>query len=283
MKNLYFLNYFFIGIFVLLMGACTSDDNNPSEPDFVPPSAINISWNLSTHGDWYENGDDFKVSIDVISDKSALKIDKFKMLIDGIVVDEVTYSSKMNFYSVLKDLIYGVHEVSLVAVVNAENYLETELEQYKFNINIVKQKPRFIFKARCYAILECIASNGESFRRTLTSGNSKDGVIKLERGSLLWVASNGEEPNFEVRYSFHVSLDDDKTICDEVRVVNEELHWLSPDNSPSNSYYEEWPNPFETSMFKEFYVYPKITIQGMHEGIKFEQTFFTTYKVQMTE
>ena len=84
MKNFYFLNYFFIGIFVLLMGACTSDDNDSSDPDFVPPSAINISWNLSTHGDWYENGEDFKVSMDVTSDKSSLKIEKFKMLIDSL-------------------------------------------------------------------------------------------------------------------------------------------------------------------------------------------------------
>lgn len=282
MKNFYFLNYFFIGIFVLLMGACTSDDNDSSDPDFVPPSAINISWNLSTHGDWYENGEDFKVSMDVTSDKSSLKIDKFKMLIDGNLVDEVAYSSQMDFFCVLQNLIHGVHEVSLVAVVNAENYLETELEQYKFNINVVKQKPKFIFTARCYANLECFASNGECYNQSLTSSDSKDGVIKLQRASLSWLASNGECPNFEVKYSFSVSLDDDKTICDELRVVNEELHWLSPENSPSNNYYEVWPNPFAPSMFKEFNVYPKITIQGTHEGINFEQTFFTTYKVQMT-
>lgn len=282
MKNFYFLNYFFIGIFVLLMGACTSDDNDSSDPDFVPPSAINISWNLSTHGDWYENGEDFKVSMDVTSDKSSLKIDKFKMLIDGNLVDEVAYSSQMDFFCVLQNLIHGVHEVSLVAVVNAENYLETELEQHKFNINVVKQKPKFIFTARCYAHLECFASNGECYNQSITSGDSKDGVIKLQRASLSWLASNGECPNFEVKYSFSVSLDDDKTICDELRVVNEELHWLSPENSPSNNYYEVWPNPFAPSMFKEFNIYPKITIQGTHEGINFKQTFFTTYKVQMT-
>lgn len=266
---------------VLVLGlvtACSENDENEEvlQEEEVPLNAVSISHNYSTKGKWYENNDkltvDFRITSYVsVSVNGYVFLDRIKMLVDGNVVDEVKYSGGMSFSYDLNNLEHGVHELSFVAVLDGDNYKETDKKLSSSSFYVVNEKPVFKIKGCCGVELRCLAENGEEFYHYFEA-YSKNGTITLPETKIDWLASNGEYPEFDANINFYAYIDDE-TICDEVKIVKDEAY-------PFENV-QKWPNPFSPALFEPFQIITDVTMVGKHEGLEFEDKVMVGFNVVM--
>lgn len=263
-----------VALAVLFISAACSSSDEPDAPKAVPADGITFSASLSSYGEWFENGDILEATLNISNLKTlpGVVVNSFKMLIDGNVVQEVPFDNGMNFTYKLSGLSHGGHKVSFAANVSGDDYLETDLEKLNFDVCIFNEKP--VIKLEPYMTMHLLAraSNGQEFNH-YTEWFSTGFEIRVQL-YVHWLANNGEEPPILVTTRLNMNLAEE-TVGD-FTITSVKNYWNSIENEPSEEYMFNASDPF---WFDPFYVYPKITVEGEHEGIPLRKTFYTSYKV----
>ena len=263
-----------VALAVLFISAACSSSDEPDAPKAVPADGITFSASLSSNGEWFENGDILEATLNISNLKTlpGVVVNSFKMLIDGNVVQEVPFDNGMNFTYKLSGLSHGEHKVSFAANVSGDDYLETDLEKLNFDVCVFNEKP--VIKLEPYMTMHLLAraSNGQEFehyKECFSTGFE----IRVQL-YVHWLANNGEEPPILVTTHLYMNLAEE-TVGD-FTITSVKNYWNSIENEPSEEYMFNASDPF---WFDPFYVYPKITVEGEHEGIPLRKTFYTSYKV----
>lgn len=263
-----------VALAVLFISAACSSSDEPDAPKAVPADGITFSASLSSNGEWFENGDILEATLNISNLKTlpGVVVNSFKMLIDGNVVQEVPFDNGMNFTYKLSGLSHGEHKVSFAANVSGDDYLETDLEKLNFDVCIFNEKPVIKCEATMMADIEVSASNGETYKHYLELPQT--GYELRFPANFSWQASNGEMPPINVIARMKIELAEETV--GNFEITANKYYWNIIDSNPVSEYMFDAGNPL---WFDPFYVYPKITVEGEHEGIPLSKTFYTSYKV----
>ncbi len=253
--------------------SCSTDDGS-SGPVAVPDSAVSFSYSLSSGGSWFENDDSYEATLNIMNLKasSAVKVNSFKMLIDGTVVQEVEYADVMKFKCPLSGLAHGYHEITWDVNVSGDDYLETDLPKCKAEICIFNEKPALKIIPSLNLDLWTLSSNGEEFAMSYTAAVNGNKITCNCNAD--WMSSNGERPEFQATATMRLEIADD-TVGD-FEIASIKYHWNNLAAAPADEYVFTAKNPF---WFDGFSVYPEISVKGEHEGIDLTKSYFMVYNI----